>query len=246
MNTYEALLVAAKNGNLDQIKNLITNNKYTLSTIINVLHTSITNNHFEIVKYFVENGIELTQDDLLSSLRNYNFEISEYIIRELSPMEINRVFRNVVLHRYQDFDTLDFLIRHGADVKTFNNIALIESANLGHENVVKYLMKFYTQGELQTLNIPLVNKIQQGAVRKITDIVLPWLYNPNRKSRDRHNNNLLKNTYENIKTIYNQNGYGHKHKLINKLCKKCNVNYKQDNRHKYRGLSRYFKKLSLK
>jgi hypothetical protein len=234
------LITSSKNGDLDGVQYLIEHNNYTMNEILDAFEASITNNHLELVKYFIDNNFEVTETDLVLSLEAGNFEISEYIINHLSQMEIDRVFIYLAKDKNIDFKILDFLISGGANAKYFNNIALFTNADRGNSRVVKYLMKFYTQHELQELNIPLVNNIQQDAIRKIRDITLPWLYRPERKSRGNKYNNLIQQEFENVNSIYRQSGG-----TIKKLCKKCNINYHQDDKQKYLKLSRYFKKLSL-
>jgi hypothetical protein len=235
------LITSSKNGDLDRVQDLIKNNNYTMDEILDAFLESIRNQHLKLVEYFIDIGVELIETDLLLSLEVKDFEISEYIINFLYPMEIDRVFIYLAKNKNIDFKILDFLIKHGANVKYFNSISLIENAERENLRVVKYLMKFYTQHELQELNIPEVNQIQRDAIRKIRDITLPWLYRPERKSKDNKYNNLIQKEFEKVEGIYHQSGNG----SLNKLCKRCNINYRQNNKQKYRDLSRYFKKLSL-
>jgi ankyrin repeat protein len=111
---------------------------------------SLSQKHFEMIKFLVEVGADLHEDD-------------EYLLR----LSANKGY----------FDFLRFLVGKGADIHVDDDYPLRESASRNDLEMVKYLIQFYTQKELKELNIDYVNKIN-NAVLRIQQGMENWLYKP--------------------------------------------------------------------
>jgi ankyrin repeat protein len=238
---YDTVYHNTKSGDLDAVKFIIDNTEdYDDEYNEYLLLVSVHKEHFDIIKYLIEERhVDIhTEDDeaLLYSIENGNdLEIIKYLIEQGADIHAQDDAALILsIGKGYDFELTKYLIEEGANIHAQDNEALKTSAEYKYIDVLKYLMTFYTQQELIDLNIPLVNRINQiqnQAVRTIQQTVVPWLYRPTGE--------LARRNFENIEKI--QSGSG----TIKKLCKKCNINYKQSDKQKYKELSRYFKKLSL-
>ncbi len=195
----ELFTAAGKSGNLDLLKYLISIDN-SIDTKEAALNSAIIAGHQKMVKYLVDNGVNIPSDALYLAAEGGNIEMLEYLMTkydlEIDPeqglveaasesgnLELVKYLVNLGVDphtasnlaitsaaKYGNLDILKYLVSLGLNPSAHGGAALINASKEGHLDVVKYL---YEQGVKDNKNSALQNAARNGRL----NVVRYMLYN---------------------------------------------------------------------
>ena len=149
---------AIKQGNLDEVKRLLTDNQIDVKSLkgniqFNLLDMATNSGHFDLVKYFLEQGIEINIAEesgriaLHYAVWHGKTDIAYYLIDH--GADVNAVYRAnggltplCCAAEYGDLDLVKYLVSHGADIHYKNESSgsspIRSAAHGGYPDIFKY------------------------------------------------------------------------------------------------------------
>ena len=129
-----AIESAASNGNFLILQYLVENSNADLSNVL-----SKADPKFEIVKYLVEKGSNITPQYLLFAASRGTVDAVKYLLERTKDADLNTLLIRAASSG--NLDVIKYLISLGADVKAQKNLSLLSAVVNGRTNTVKYLVE---------------------------------------------------------------------------------------------------------
>lgn len=116
-----ALHKAVEYGKLDVTKHLLHHGGFG-SYSSSMIGTSASNGHFEVVKFFVENGADIHANSefaLKSSAKNNHFSIVKYLVEKGADIHVDNDYPFQYSAHHEYFKLIKFLIENGANIDAY-------------------------------------------------------------------------------------------------------------------------------
>ena len=113
------------------------------SDIDQLITKAIEEGELSLVKFVLESGKEIQDDDLLLGYASKfgNFEIVRYLVEQGADIHTFHEYALSNASEYGHLDIVKYLIELGADIHADNDDAIIRASRYGHLDVVKYLVE---------------------------------------------------------------------------------------------------------
>lgn len=136
-NINSLLIKSIEGGDLRIVKLLVENGANIHDGGDKVLHTAISQNHYEIAKYLVENG---SKPAFLYDFYGSKFHIVKLLMDYGCNDDITKMLVTASYHGH--LDTVKYLVENGADVHVDDDKAFIYAVIESNIDVAKYLLQF--------------------------------------------------------------------------------------------------------
>lgn len=136
------LIIAARTGNLEKLKDLVSNGANIYAESNNAWSGAASNGHLEVIKYLISQGYDIHIDNdnaIKTAAHDGHLDIVKYIIEKGVSDKIKKNL--LLLAAYKGhIKIIKYLVEIGVDIRSNNNNALWTSGFHDRPEIIKYLL----------------------------------------------------------------------------------------------------------
>lgn len=160
-NIRKSIFKCIEIGNLEILQYLVDNGAL-IHDCYGIFKFAIYCGNLEMIKYFVNQKVNLTEGLLRCAVDRGEFTIMKYLIEECN-YTVNEVHVLSILAEYGCLDMIEYLLSKGANLHCFD--ILITSISNNRTAIVNYMVSFYPN-EINNLNGELISDIVKAISKK--------------------------------------------------------------------------------